>query len=127
MAQPSRQQFQEALERKQRERAKDRKADLNVLAQAQVPMVHLTQSKEWDYFLSLIQSKIEEVENTLAAIQEAFTFTPSFDPADMAAQKADMIRLAIQKHTMEAIVSLPAQIIAHGEKAKIALYESEEG
>jgi hypothetical protein len=118
-----RKQYQEALDRQKREHVRGNVTQLKQMAQAKVPAEAVTGSAEWDYLLSLIEAKIEELGNSLAVLGEASASDLTFSHEVMAQQKALMMQVKAQKDTLEAVRDLPKQIIEHGEKAQFALQE----
>jgi len=113
--------FQSRLENRQKQQATHRESEIRTVAQAAVPMELLTGQEHWDFFLSLLQSEVDALDRVLTAMREAHALDPSFAHEDLAAWKAQMMQLAVQKETLEHVASIPREIIEKGEKAKIAL------
>ena len=113
--------FQRTIEQGHKKAARSRETDLRVLTQAAPPMQRLTESKEWNYFLSLVQAEIERCNSILVGLYDADISDPSFDHAAMAGRKALRMRIAAQKDALESVLALPAEIIKRGEEATIAL------
>ena len=118
---PDRADFQKALENRKRQAFHRREKEIRQLAQAEVPMTAITSTKEWDYFLSLLQAQIDMLDNSLQAMEQGHVLDPSFSYEDMARQKALMMQVRAQKETLEEVLGLPKQIIEQGEKAKLVL------
>ena len=116
-----RQQLRDLVTEKNRQRQRDSRTELRVLAQAEVPASALTRSGEWNYYLEIVQGKIEELEATLSTIQAALATDMAFDHATLAANKAYAMRLRVQIDTLKSALDLPKQIIETGEKAKLEL------
>jgi len=124
--QSTRQDFQALLEKKRDDVAFDRRRELRVLSQASVPVEALTGTKEWDFFNSLIQDKIEELSRMIDALADSIPLDPSFSYEDLISQKAEMIRLRTQRDALEEVRNLPKQIIEKGESAQLVLQRIEE-
>ena len=122
----TRAEFNALIEERTKRKAFAQKAELRQLVQSTVPIKSLTQSAEWNYYLSLIQTKIEELGGILAALQESQTLDPSFTHEGLASYKAQMMRVAEQKRTLEQVIDLPAKILQEGEKAQFALRSVED-
>jgi len=118
--------FNALVKEKNRQKLVSQKTELRQVAQSVVPMHAVTNSAEWNFFLSLIQTKIEELAGILSALQESQVLDPSFDHAGLASYKAQMMRVAEQKRTLEMILELPSNIMKDGEKARFALHSIEE-
>lgn len=116
-----RQQFQDSLDNKRRNRARENRSQLRVLAQAEIPVAALTKSAEWDFFLSLLQAKIEALDEMLNAYQQALATDMVFDHVGLAAAKAGAMRVKVQIDTLQAVLELPKQIIETGKEAKLEL------
>jgi len=126
VANGTRQEFQALLNGKRKAEVGDRRTDLRILAQATVPINVITHSTEWDFFLSILQAKIESIDASAKGITDAFTSSPSFDAAEMAKYKANLLRLAVSKATLESVMKLPAQILSDGERAQLELFKFDE-
>jgi hypothetical protein len=122
-----RQQFKDSLEERKRQKVRESRTELRVLAQAQVPIESLTKSVEWDYFLSLLQAKIEELDIALNTYQQSQITDLDFSHQELAARKAIAMRFALQRDTLQAVLDLPKQILEIGEKARLELdrYDNE--
>jgi len=117
----SRSAFDASVREARDKQAKGNRRELEQTAQAAVPIHALVGTKDWDYFLSLIQAKIDSLTAGLKGLQEAGANDPSYDHGTLAAHKAMTMQLSVQKETLEQIVALPKKIIEQGEKANFAL------
>lgn len=124
--QNARERFQESLEKKKRDLVHQDRTQLRVLAQAEVPASALTKSPEWNYYLSLVEAKVEELEESLNTLQRALATDMIFDHAGLATNKAFAMRLKVQIDTLQAVLDLPRQIIEMGERAKLVLVQYDE-
>ena len=113
--------FRKDVEQKRRDGVKAHRREMRQVAQAEVPMSALTGSKEWDYFLSILQAEIDDLENGLLAMRDGGDLDPSFEYADLVRLKAQKMLTCVQIDTLQRVRDLPQQIISQGEKAKLAL------
>lgn len=118
---PEREDFQKLVQKKRQQRVRENRTELRVLAQARVPVSALTKSTEWDYFLSLLQAKIEELDTALNTFQQSQITDLDFSHAELAQRKAIAMRFAVQRDTLRVVLDLPKQILEIGEKAKLEL------
>ena len=121
-----REDWQKLLERQHIDEVRKRRPELRVLAQAEVPAAALTRSVEWDFFLSLLQGKIEELDSSLTVLQGSLATEMVFDHGQLAANKAFAMRIKVQLDTLQSVLELPRQIIETGEKAKFELSQYDE-
>ena len=119
----ARKEWQEHIEKSQKERARRNERELRQIAQSEVPIAAMTGSGEWDYFLSILQGQIDALSAALMTLRAGNVLDPSFEYSDLAARKAQEMQVAIQIDTLEHVRDLPKQIIDQGEKAKLALHK----
>ncbi len=118
-----RKEFEQALEKRRLELVHKRRSEITQVAQATVPVEALTKSAEWNFFLSVLQSHIEELAGVIEGLRVADSVSPSFEHSDLAARKAQLMALHAQKATLERVRDLPKEIFEQGEKAKLALHD----
>lgn len=87
------------------------------LAQAEVPAQLLLQDQNFNYFLSLLQQRLETSQSQLAAEEEKRRRSTDFDHANLARAQAACIAWQARIDLLEEIISLPRQIIDDGEIA----------
>ena len=116
-----REEWDKLVETRKRETVKRREREIRQVAQAKVPAAALLEDPNWDFFLSLLQAKVEELESHLRALHGAQEHDMSCDPVTLSQQKAQMMSAAVQKATLEQVIAFPKQIIEQGEKAQLAL------
>ena len=117
----SRAEFQKLAE--QRRDAKTRKNEhvIRQVAQAVVPITAVTRDENWDFFLSLLQEQIEQLEAVVSTLQESAALDPSFEYKDLAARKHAIGTARTQLLTLQQVLALPKEILEKGESAQFAL------
>ena len=118
---PDREDWDRTTEKRKWETVKRREREITQVAQATVPMTALMGDPNWDFFLSMLQSKVEELATHLTALHDAQEHDMSCDPVTLSQQKARMMASAVQKATLEQVIALPKQIIEKGESARLVL------
>jgi hypothetical protein len=109
------------MEQGRREKVRHNETNLRQIAQAEIPMGVVTRSPEWKFFCEILQAKINDLDASIAALQESEATSPSFDPVEMARYKVEILRLTVQRDTLEQVMGLPKQIIEDGKQATLAL------
>jgi hypothetical protein len=100
---------------RERDGRKAQEAAVYHLRQAEVPVQLLTQDSHWDYFLSLLQAKLETARAALAAVEgEVVPFT--FEA--MAERQARALAWHAQIDTLTEIMAIPSDILAGAKEAK---------
>jgi len=105
-----------ALNDHHRQQARKVEAAIYQLRQAEVPITKLTQDPNWNYYLSLLQSKIEESTMSLRAAQEDRTV--DFSHAVLAERRAQVLAWQARIDTLEEVLHLPTDILS-GAKANV--------
>ncbi|MHC4222990.1 MAG: hypothetical protein ACYSUN_03285 [Planctomycetota bacterium] len=99
---------------RRRERAKrDTAAGLSHLVQAEVPIKQLTTDERWNYFLSLLQAKLEASRAQVAAVQAEGLDAPremSFET--LAERHTRALTWQARVDTLEEITAIPSDILA---------------
>ena len=123
----ARQAYKDQVAQKRTEKARHYERDLRAMKHAAVPMTAVVRSPEWTYFLELLQGEIERLDAEAMALTQAYAVEPSFDPIRMAEAKALIMRVTVQRDTLQTVLALPKEIFEQGEKAELALatYDTE--
>ena len=119
----AREDFEKRMRETRRLDVKRHERDLRQMAQAAPAVDVLTKSAEWNYFMSLLQAKIDELTALLEGLTQALAASTDYDMASMAREKACVQAITAQRDTLQNVLALPKQIIEHGEKAGLALHD----
>ncbi len=112
--------------RKQEVRAhRSERATLTPVALAAVPAGRLTQSEEWNFFLRMLQNRLELAEQNLLEIEKADRENTDFDPVRMSTLKSARREWAQRIDTLNEVMELPKEILADAQKAKKLLEEKD--
>ena len=122
----TRKDYAKLVKDQQKRRVKAREREVRQVAQAVAPMDKLTHSQEWDFFLSILQDEMNGMAAVLETLQDAANQDMSFEPHIMAARKAQIMKVATQRATLEQVIGLPKEIMEKGEDAKLALESIED-
>ncbi len=108
-----------ALNTAAREKANGAHRDhLVVLSQAAVSAANMTGSTEWDIFLQFLQSQVERVKESRAALEVVMKDPRVTSDEDMRRAKIEYIEADAIVRTLEAVISLPSDIMESGDKAR---------
>ena len=91
------------------------------MRQAAVPQQHLVASEGWDYFLSLVQERIETLEKERPAILELLVAPYTSTTENLWGLRCDAIRNATELKAWRTVIGLPKQIIENADAAKAAM------
>lgn len=120
-----RREYDEALARHEKEReAEGRRGQRAVvtqsalyhLQQAEVPIQQLVNQPQWDYFLSLLQHKLEAAREQLRLTQEEKV--ADFNPAGLAERQARMLCWEARIQALGEVMALPSEILAGAQATK---------
>lgn len=98
---------------------------LVLLSQAAVNATNMTGSTEWDIFLQFLQSQAERVKEGRAALETIMKDPRVTSDEDMRRAKIEYIEADAIVRTLEAVISLPSDIIESGAKARDLLSRME--
>jgi hypothetical protein len=118
-----RKEFSNHLRQQRVAKVRESKTQLRQVAQAELAIDVVTKSPEWDYFLSLLQSEVDQLDQMLEVLQQAYAREPSFSYEAMAERKAQLMQVSVQRDTLMHVLSLPKEIMEKGAKAKLALQD----
>ena len=121
----SKQEFQDLVKEKARERARERKTDLRLVAQAAPAMEHLTGDKHWDLFVKAIQAKVDEANAALEGTKHAWIHSPASNHAQLMEEKMTARCLQARIQALHEVLELPNNVISQGKQAKELLADSE--
>ena len=91
---------------------------LVLLSQAAVNASNMTGSTEWDVFLQFLQSHADRVKASRVALDEVLKDPRVTSDEDMRRAKIQYIEADAIVRTLEAVISLPSDIIESGDKAR---------
>lgn len=98
---------------------------LVLLSQASVNAANMTGSTEWDIFLQFLQSQVDHVKESRAALEVVMKDPRVTSDEDMRRAKIQYIEADAIVRTLEAVISLPSDIIESGDKARDLLSRME--
>ena len=99
--------------------------DLKMIQQAAVKAELLTGDPVWDLFLTYLQHALEETETYRQSAQDMLTHPNTVDHNTMLQAKIALAESTSRASILEAVISLPKDLIELGSKAK-GLLEREE-
>jgi hypothetical protein len=116
--------YVEMLERQRAQREEQKThataRDFHFLTQASVAAKNLTGTAHWDLFLRYAQGAAEHTKVELAKAAQALV-SPGLNADGLADLRARAIRLDERIKTIEAMITLPKDVINEGEKARSLL------
>lgn len=117
------------FDRVSRDKAVDRVREshraLEYLSQAAVKAELLTGSPQWDVFLSYLQSTRDVCAQQLAGFERVLVDPRVVNDDDMRRAKISAVECRARIETLDSVMTLPAQIMSEGTKARDAIRESE--
>ena len=112
---PDRKDFLAHIQKKEEKAAEFKAFQAEALRQATVKAQHLTSDEKWDYFLSLLQARLEEATNQKIEWMEKCSI--ALADTDV---KVAQINFAVwneRARLLDEIMNLPKAIIEEGKKA----------
>jgi hypothetical protein len=116
-----REEWDERREEMAAERERERIPDLRRVAQAEVPIRFLTGSREWDFYLQVIQAMIVDAEERAGAAAAELEDPLVLDSTEMMKRKVGLIKIRQSIETMTELRDLPKVLVDGGRAAKKAL------
>ncbi len=115
----------EAQKRVTQQRVREREPELRLAAQREVPARLLTGDKNWDFYTSCLQAKIDEASANLIRMKESLA-----DPGKLGYEELLFLKIHIAAENnyiraLEEAIELPSDIAKGGEKAREILKEYE--
>lgn len=95
--------------------------DLQVIERAGLQARSLTGTEHWDFFLSVLQPKVEETEVFLTNAKEQLADPRVVDENHMRQLKLAAVIYAERLNILREVMELPKRIIEHGDKATLHL------
>ena len=117
--------YQKRLETKKAEKAAEHRPQLQMLAQAEIKARNLTGDPIWDLFLSYLQAFLETTEDQQRAFESALTDSKTVDHAGILVAKIGAAECKSRVETLEAVISLPKDLIEMGQEATALLERME--
>ena len=96
-------------------------AAVRQLIQAVPKMENLTNSEEWDKFLSYIKVEIDAAEQAASALIEEMLLPSQWDATELVRIKAAVLVLRDRASILNAASAMPKKIIEAGKRAEEAL------
>ena len=82
-----------------------------IIARAAIKAELVTRSEEWNFYLEIMQARLEETRKALDQIREAFFTDTSFDHSRLVVLKAQGMLAEERIRTLEEIMSIPQDIM----------------
>ena len=114
----TREDYQELVKEKAKERLNGQKPGLEYLVQAQVKMENLTGDQYWDIYLSYLQDVFERVSTQAGQVRDNLCDPKMVDSNAIMGVKLELAGLNGQIKMLEAIIGLPKAIMESSEMAK---------
>lgn len=89
---------------------------LHQIARAAPPMEVLTQSEEWNTYVSYLQAQLEKAENEILLFTEKLLSPGLWDHTEMVRIKAAILTLQERATTLKASIEIPKHIIDSGKR-----------
>jgi len=94
------------------------KPDLQALHRAGLSANEVTGDEHWDFLLSILKGKLEDVEKERAAAREKLEDSENFDPGELVRQKL-VVRLSGREiDVLNWVIGLPKELMEKGDRAK---------
>ncbi len=115
-----------ALEEKAKERIRRQAPDLRAQERAALSTVYVTGDEHWDYFLQIVQAKIEGLTVERDKATEALKNSDDFSTEILINQKLAVRLFGKEIEALEWVIELPQIIMEKGERAKELLGKLDE-
>lgn len=115
--------YAEQASRRRQSATDARRPQLEMLAQASLKAEHVTGHPAWDQFLSFVQAAIERERKALVSHETALRDPRIVDHDTLLSAKVALIRCQERIWSWEAMMAIPATLIAGGEQARALLAE----
>ena len=113
--------------RKERRAHRAERATLTPIALAEPPMQRMTKSGDWNFFLKILQNRLELAQSNLLEVEVADRGNTDFDAAKMSALKSSRREWAQRIATLEEVMAIPGEILGDAQRAKQILEEESRG
>lgn len=98
-------------------KVKDRRSELQGLKRAALSATQITGDEHWDFFLSVVNERMESSQKAVAVVSEALKNSDDFSPETLINQKLAVRLLGREIEVLQWVTELPKELMEQGDSA----------
>lgn len=107
---PNRHEFEQLMSLKEKQDRKQHEAVLSLVKQAAIKVEFITKNEHWDYYLSLLQAKLDQARSE--ELQWLANAAEANEPRDWHIAQRNYFSWKATRETLEHAMGLPAKLLA---------------